>query len=304
MKNENKKNSKKAIKIFIILVLLFAILFVLDEIFFSPKNNTQNINTDNTIQNTENEEISKQEPKTDLKIEYINAGQADCTIVENNGQVMLIDTGSKEQEENTVNYIKNKNIAKINYIFITNPNEEHIGGLKIILENFEVENIYLPSVQINSELFIDSVVAIQDKGLKIKSPEEGAIFKLGDAACNIVSAKVEPQDINYSSIIIKITYGEKRFLFMSDAETKTETEEDWEDIDVLKVGNHGSDMGTSVEFLDQTKPEFAIITTDQNTKPDILSRLENIGATIYNTNQNGTITLTTNGKDINIEKEK
>ena len=49
MKNENKKNSKKAIKIFIILVLLFAILFVLDEIFFSPKNNTQNINTDNTI---------------------------------------------------------------------------------------------------------------------------------------------------------------------------------------------------------------------------------------------------------------
>lgn len=297
------KNSKKTLKIFIILVVIFIILFILDEVFFThntEKNN--NIIENNVI--TQDKEQGNIEQENKLSVFFIETGQADSILLTNKDQSMLIDAGSDSREQEVVDFIKNKGITKLNYVFGTNTKEEHIGGLDEVVKNFETENIYLPNIQVDEENFKDAVIAIQDKGLKIKSPEEGYTFKIGDAICEVMSAKIDPEDINYSSIIIKVTYGNKSFLFMSDAETKTETEGKWSKVDVLKVGNHGLDTSSSVEFLDQVKPEVAVIMSEIEPEQETLDRLQKIGSTVYKTNQNGTITITTDGDKLEVNKEK
>lgn len=92
---------------------------------------------------------------------------------------------------------------------------------------------------------------------------------------------------------------------MGDATTKVEKLRTWNTVDVLKVGHHGSSSSTSQEFLEQTKPKYAIISTNgRYGHPDniVVERLQNIGTKIYRTDENNTIWLTSNGYEINIKE--
>lgn len=110
---------------------------------------------------------------------------------------------------------------------------------------------------------------------------------------------------NDSSIVIELTYMNTKYLFMGDASTKVEKSRRWNDVNVLKVGHHGSKYSTSEDFLNQVTPEFAIISTDgryNHPNIDILNRLENRNIEIYRTDQNHTIWLTSNGIDIDVRE--
>lgn len=116
-------------------------------------------------------------------------------------------------------------------------------------------------------------------------------------------------NLNLSSIVIKATYGEKSFLFTGDEENENEESRSWEKINVLKVGHHGSNTSTSQDFLNQIKPDIAIISVGTNNKyghptKKTLDKLNKIGARIYRTDESGTITVTSDGKHILVKTEK
>lgn len=254
-------------------------------------------NTNNT---TSKNETNIDTTKENLKIYFINVGQADSTLVIDNDKTMLIDAGTNDQGENVVQFLKNKGITKIDYLIGTHPHEDHIGGLDNVIDTFDIGTIYMPKVQTNTKTFESVLDSISNKGLKITTPNVNDIFKLSDAECQIMSTVNDESNLNLSSIVVRMTYGEQSYLFMGDAEKENEQTRNWPQTNVLKVGHHGSDTSTTKNFLSQVKPKIAIISVGKDNsyghpKQIVLDKLSNIGAEIYRTDTSGTILVTSNG---------
>lgn len=274
--------------------------------------------TGTTLENksTENSEamqinLKTSEVSTDLKVYFLDVGQADSILIQNQDKNMLIDAGNNKDGEKLVKYLKSLGISKFDIIVGTHPHEDHIGGLDDIINNFEVGKIYMPKVSTTTATFEDVIDAIVDKELKVTTPEIGKNFELGECIFKIMSTGTNAEELNETSIVLKMIFGEKTFLFTGDATENNEENMLKKDIkaDVLKVGHHGSRTSTSEEFLNKVNPKYAIISLEKGNSyghphKEIIQRLERKSIEIYRTDQSGTILMKSDGKEIEIETIK
>ena len=247
----------------------------------------------------------------ELQVYYIDVGQADSILIINKEDAMLIDAGNNEDGEDVVNFIKDKGITKLDYVVGTHPHEDHIGGLDdVINSNIEIENVLMPKIETTTKTFEDVVNAISNKGLTVKAPNKGDTFTLGDSNLEVMTDSILDEDnLNLSSITLRLQYGNNSFLFMGDSEKENEKTITWPKTDVLKVGHHGSDTSSSEEFLNEVKPSISIIMAGKDNsyglpKEEIVERLENVGSKVYRTDANGTIEVTSDGNNINVTTKK
>lgn len=246
---------------------------------------------------------------TDLKVYYLDVGQADSILISNNNHNMLIDAGNNEDGPKLVKYIKEElNITKFDYVVGTHPHEDHIGGLDDIINNFTIDNILLPEVTTTSKTFEDVLDAIASKNLEITIPKIDSTFKLGEADLSVIYSGTDEKNLNNSSIIIKMVFGDYSYLFTGDAEKEVEDIILKKDIniDVLKVGHHGSSTSSSESFLNKVTPSYAIISVAKENSynhpsESTINRLRKYTDNIYMTSELGTILLTSDGKSINID---
>ena len=294
-KRKSKKNDKQIITIIsFIIVLATAILG--GELFLKTDKNSQAVQTSGTVLSDK------------LEVDFIDVGQADSILVSNKNETMLIDAGNNENGKDIVDFIKSKGITKINYLIGTHPHADHIGGLDdVINSDLEIANVYMPKIQTNTKTFEDVLDALKNKNLKVTAPSKGDTFKIGDANCEVMTDSILDKDnLNLSSIVIRLQFGENSFLFMGDAETENEKTINWPKTNLLKVGHHGSNTSSSQNFLNQVKPEYAIIMAGKDNsyglpKQKILDRLNKIGARIFRTDELGTITVISDGKTIEVK---
>lgn len=248
-----------------------------------------------------------------LKIYFFDVGQADSILITHNNENILIDAGTNEMGTTVVKKLQDLGITKLNYVIGTHPHEDHIGGLDDVIQNFEIEHIYMPKVQTNTKTFEEVLDAVIDKGMKIETPNVGDRFAIGEVNCEIMQCgtgtKEEQENLNLSSIVLRATYKEQSYLFMGDSEKENEQARKWEKTNVLKVGHHGSSTSTSEEFLKQVSPQIAIISVGKDNNyghpsDEIIKRLEQEGISIYRTDEKGTIVITSDGKQNQISWER
>lgn len=240
-----------------------------------------------------------------LRIYYLNVGQADSTLVINNGETMLIDGGNEADSPLIIQYIKRLGISKIDYIIATHPDSDHIAGLDKIILAFDVGCVYMPITNKSNKEMNELYNAIEDKN--VIHPNASDYFYLGNSKCTILnSGDTSKVSDNNSSIVLQLDYGETNCLFMGDAESEVEENVTWNDIDILKVSHHGSKDATSLTFLEKVKPEYSIISVGKDNSHnhpsnETLSNLNAVNSKIYRTDENGTIILTSDGTNYHFD---
>lgn len=311
MGRRKKKNS--------IAYAITAIIVIVVILLFGNKLSMDNIET--MFSNISENVVAQESPDIntnvvegqDVVVKFFDVGQADSILVQSAGVNMLIDAGTNNMGNTVVQNLKDLGITKIDYLVGTHPHEDHIGGMDDVINNFEIGTIYMPKVQTNTKTFEDVLDAISNKGLTITTPEVGYVFEVGNTKCEVMCAGTgtteENSNLNLSSIVIRMVYGEGSFLFMGDAEEKNESSRQWSQTTVLKVGHHGSDTSSSESFLNQVKPEISVISVGINNtyghpKKTTLDKLNALGTSIYRTDQNGTITITCDGTNCVVTTEK
>ena len=145
--------------------------------------------------------------------------------------------------------------------------------------------------------------------MEYEVPEIGTKFDVGLANCEVMAVNNNAKDLNNSSIVIQLNYLKQNYLFMGDSEKEVEDSRNWNKINVLKVGHHGSSSSSTEKFLNQTRPDIAIISVGLNNQynhpsVDVLNRLKNLNATIYRTDEDGSLLLESDGKQNVIKKIK
>ena len=307
MKKIKKTKSISILGIIVCLlgVILFGTRTIAPEIF--GNNTSSEVNTVN-VENLENVIIKTGETitedfisnnNTSLKTYFFNVGQADSILIQNNEKNMLIDAGNNEDGEMLVNNLKQLNVEKIDYLIGTHPHEDHIGGMDNIINNFEIGTIYMPNVQTNTKTFEDVLDAVSNKNLKIETPKVNDTFLLGEANCKILSVTDDEDNLNQSSIVIQLNFKDLSYLFMGDAEKEIEESIDVGKVNILKVGHHGSDTSSSLDFINKIAPEVSIISVGKDNSyghpsDDVIERLENIGSKVYRTDEVGNIFIEQN----------
>lgn len=265
-------------------------------------------NDEITIEKEENKKTDSN--NTDVvKVEYIDVGQADAILIENNKKYMLIDAGNNEDGDLLVNYFKDKNITDFEYVVATHPHEDHIGGMDNIIKNFNIKNYYMPDCYTTTKTFEELLDALEEKNLSFETPDIDSEFRLGDALFKVLYTGTDKRDLNNTSIVLRMTYKDVSFMFTGDATNTTEKKILAKDLqsDVLKVGHHGSQYSTSDEFLDKVNPKYAIISVGtgnvyDHPKDITLNKLK--GIEVHRTDKEGTIRVISDGKNIDIETFK
>ena len=246
-----------------------------------------------------------------LKVHFIDVGQGDSILIQTpDGKTVLIDGGPKSSGSSLVSYLKKQGITKINVMVATHPHEDHIGGLIDVINNFTVDNIIDSGNSHTTVTFKDYLNAIKTNNINFIVPDLGQEFDIGqNIKMQILGPISLTDDLNNSSIVIKMTYNAASFLFAGDAQSQEENQILSKGYDlssqVLKVGHHGSASSSSINFLKAVSPTIGVISCGINNSyghPDdqTLKNLTSIKAIIYRTDLTGSIIIESDGTNINV----
>jgi len=270
--------------------------------------------------------VSEEKVK-ELEVVYLNVGQGDSTLINTpGGKHILIDGGigggsfgSEDQGKKMVlPYLRSHGINRLDTVVGTHPDFDHIGGLSSVIraKNLTIGEFLDPGVPHPSRGYLDLLNAVKDRPeIRYRQPRAGDVLDWGEEVkAEVVSPPYLMKDNNESSIVIKLTYGDISFLFTGDAagtaeELMVKKYNYRLRTTILKAGHHGSKHSCTKGFLKKVRPEVAIFSCGKDNtyghpNEETIRRLKKIGAQMYRTDKQGTITITTDGKDYRIKTEK
>ena len=243
----------------------------------------------------------------EMKVHFIDVGQGDSTLITCGGHAMLIDAGDDTKGTAIQNYLKKQKAEKLDYLILTHPDSDHIGGAPVIITKFEIGKVFMSDYEKDNKTYRKLIQALDNRNLKYETPETGARYPLGTAEIEILAPNGEYDNPNDSSIALLVKNGGSSFLFTGDAGEEAERDilDTGIDIsaDVYKAGHHGSKYSTSEEFFKAVDPACAVISCGEDNAyghphAATLNTFRINGVKVYRTDEDGTIIASSDGKGI------
>jgi len=243
----------------------------------------------------------------DLTVHFLDIGQGDSIILTQGEHAMLIDAGENDKGTAVQSYLNYLGIDTLEYVLLTHPDSDHIGGADVVIYKFACQTILMPEKKTDTRTYDDVIQAMKSKGYKAVHPQVGDTYSFGEASFTVLSPSKTYSDNNNNSIVIRLTHGENTFLFTGDAEEEAEADMLAAGMDltadVLKAGHHGSSTSTSDDFLAAVSPSCAVISCEEGNKyghphAETMNKFRQAGITVYRTDEQGTITVTSDGSTL------
>jgi competence protein ComEC len=246
---------------------------------------------------------------SNLEVDFLNVGQGDSELVKTPfGQNILIDGGP----DNSVLKELGAHLPfwdrKIDLMVLSHPHEDHITGLVDVLERYDVKKVIYTGAAYNAPVYAAWLKLITDKKIPLVLITRPQIINLSENChlqilypqASLVGASFA--DLNDTSLVVRLAYGQTNFLFTGDAGQAVEAKLAKDDLpaQVLKVGHHGSDYSTAKEFIVSVKPEIAVIEVGAKNKYGLPSErtINMLGRgkiKVYRTDMDGTIRVQSDG---------
>lgn len=250
---------------------------------------------------------AKTENPKPMEVHFLDVGQGDCTLVTCDGHAMLIDAGDDTKGTAIQNYLKKQKVKSLDYLILTHPDADHIGGAPVIITKFDISRVFVSNFEKDNKTYRKLIQALDDKNLKGITPAVKSKYKLGTAEFTILAPNDTYDTPNDSSIALLLKNGKNSFLFTGDAEATAEMDilANGIDIsaDVYKVGHHGSRSSTSQKFFKTVDPDYVVISCGEGNSyghphAETLNTLRTNGVSVYRTDEDGTIVASSDGKKI------
>lgn len=245
-----------------------------------------------------------QEP---LEVHYIDVGQGSATLLKSGRHAMLIDTGDSDQGTKIQLYLTKQGVENLDYLVLTHPDADHIGGAPVIITKFGIGQLFLSNYEKDNKTTQKVRDAMQYKDLTASDYQVGDTYTLGNASFTILAPVKEYADSNNASIVIMVQNGNNRFLFTGDCEAEAEADliASGADLsaDVYLTGHHGSDTASSQAFMDAVSPTYAVISCGEGNSyghphAEVLNRFRSMGIQVFRTDEQGSVVAESDGTGI------
>ena len=278
-------------------------------------------------------------PSGRLQIDFLDVGQGDAALVTMpDGTTLLIDgggrpnysTADRTDEENTeepfepdrrsigeavvAEYLWWRGLASADYLLATHAHTDHMDGLNDIAHNFRVRAALVGHTPASNAEYKRFAETMKDEGVPVHTVSRGDTLRFGPVTAEVLwppraSDEASAMSGNDDSVVLRLRYGERTFLLTGDIERATEAalvhEPSELGCDVIKVAHHGSRTSSTEAFIQAAHPSLAIISVGLTSPfghpdPTVLERWRSSGAQVLITGERGTITISTDGRDLKV----
>lgn len=303
-----KRNKKKLISLIVVVAVAFCSFLSKEVIphFKKAKVGTLELS------------VSELRDDSHFLVHFIDVGQGDSTLIEtSDGKFVLIDAGTNDCEHKLLSYLDSRNVEYIEYLVLTHPHEDHIGSADAILNEFYVKNVVKTDRREDNATCdrLDRAIEQSERliNTKVVEPDTGDKFVVDGIEFLILSDGRDYDDLNDSSLCLRVEKGKSTFVFTGDAQKKVERDILSGDFDVsaevYKSAHHGSSTSNCEEFLSAVDPDIAIISCGVGNSyghphDEVMESLEDRNVTVYRTDLDGDIVLRCSDSDIKYVKIK
>ena len=245
-----------------------------------------------------------------LEILFVDVGQGDSALLSHRDGNILIDTGTTESGAVIGNVLREHG-GYLSCLVLTHPHSDHTGGAAYIIENFKIDTVILPEDMAENDPILK---AIRQKNISTTTLQPGKAFRIGEMQFTCLAPLSEHNWENDNSYVIRLDYGEMSALFTGDAESASEATQlavygaapgGFLDVDLLKVGHHGSYTSSTDLYLAAVTPEYAVISCGVDNAyghphKEAIAHLMECGARILRTDLSGTGGVRTDGKTLEL----
>jgi len=252
-----------------------------------------------------------------LLVHYLDVGQGDCELLRlPGGETILIDSGDSGVP--TVDILKKYGVKEIDLAIATHPHQDHIGEMRDVMRAFNVKEVWDSGFPLSRKTYENMLQEIKDRKIKFSTPRRGLTRRFGEVLVEVLAPddNFVDDNPNNASVVVRVTFGSKRFLFTGDSEVEAWAEMigttgDKLRADVLKAAHHGSSDGTTRDVLDAVRPSIITISCKvgndyHHPHPRVVSLLEQRKQSIrvFRTDVQGDITAACDGNSIEMRAER
>lgn len=263
-----------------------------------------------------------------LRIDFLDVGQGDAALITfPSGKTMLVDGGGRKNYQDddedafeadiprigdavVSEFLWERGLSSVDYLVATHADADHIQGLSDVAANFAVASAFVGRMASGKAEFDEFADQARRRHLPIESISTGEVLQIDGIKVEVLNSDASsgsPKSDNNDSAVLRLVYGDRKFLLTGDIEAETETRllatSELLRADVVKVPHHGSRTSSTQSFVDAAKPLYAVISVGNRSvfghpHREALERWKNAEATVMKTGEKGTITISTDGQDL------